>query len=76
MGMTLLVESHPACLEHVAGPAHPGRRILFLEGGYNTDAIADSSAACTRALAGTGTEGARTSGGPGMDVVEEVARLS
>ena len=55
--------------------APPGRRILFLEGGYNTDAIAASSGACARALAGVDADGERTSGGPGMEVVEEMGRL-
>ena len=50
----------------------PGHRILFLEGGYNTDAIAASSAASAAALLGVEHEGARTTGGPGMDVVELV----
>ena len=52
-----------------------GHRILFLEGGYDPDAIADSSGACALALAGADMVGERTSGGPGMDVVEEVGRL-
>jgi len=55
--------------------APPGRRILFLEGGYDTDAITASSAACAGALVGTGSPAPRTGGGPGMDVVETVARL-
>jgi acetoin utilization deacetylase AcuC-like enzyme len=53
----------------------PGRRILFLEGGYDTDAIAASAGACARALAGEDVQGERTSGGWGMDVVEEVSHL-
>ena len=53
-----------------------GRRIVFLEGGYNTDAIAASAAACARALAGLDVDGRRTSGGGGMDVVEAVRRLT
>jgi len=58
--------------------APPGRRILFLEGGYDPDAIADSSAACAAALVDTDcvTEGeAPTTGGPGLDVVDVVAGL-
>ena len=54
--------------------APPGHRVLFLEGGYNTDAIAASSAACAAALVGHDAAGARTSGGPGMDVVAAVRR--
>ena len=52
-----------------------GHRIVFLEGGYNTNAIAASAAACARALAGEDVDGERTSGGPGLDVVEQVNRL-
>ena len=51
------------------------RRILFLEGGYDPDNIADSSAACAAALAGVDHDAPRSRGGPGMDVVDEVARL-
>ena len=58
-----------------AAMAPPGRRILFLEGGYNTDAIAASSAACAAALVGVDHEGGRTAGGPGTEVVEEVRRV-
>ena len=54
--------------------APTGHRILFLEGGYDTDAIAASSAACAAALAGIEHEGVRTLGGGGIDVVERVAR--
>ncbi len=52
-----------------------GRTILFLEGGYDLNAIANSAAACAGALLGRDSLGARTSGGPGMDVVDAVARL-
>jgi acetoin utilization deacetylase AcuC-like enzyme len=55
--------------------APPGHRILFLEGGYNTDAIAASSAACAAALMGQDAQATRTSGGPGMDVVKAVRGL-
>jgi acetoin utilization deacetylase AcuC-like enzyme len=48
------------------------RCILFLEGGYETDAIAASAAACAAALVGADARGERTSGGPGMDVVDTV----
>jgi len=51
-----------------------GRPILFLEGGYDTDAIAESSAACAAALVGIDTDAPRTAGGPGLEVVEEVRR--
>ncbi|MDQ3643331.1 MAG: histone deacetylase, partial [Actinomycetota bacterium] len=52
-----------------------GHRILFLEGGYELDAIAGSAAACATALVGQETTEPRSSGGPGMEVVETVARL-
>ena len=55
-----------------AGLVPDGRCILFLEGGYDTDAIAGSAAACARALAGAEVDGRRTAGGPGMEVVETV----
>lgn len=54
----------------------PGRRIAFLEGGYDLDALAASSGACVAALAGEswvprGEE--PTSGGPGRSVVAAVS---
>ncbi|MGI8983672.1 MAG: histone deacetylase family protein, partial [Acidimicrobiales bacterium] len=52
-----------------AGLVPAGRRILFLEGGYDLDAIAGSSAACASALAGAELDGTRTAGGPGMEAV-------
>jgi len=58
-----------------AGLVPPRRVILFLEGGYDTDAIAGSAAACARALVGADVTGERTAGGPGMEVVDEVARF-
>jgi acetoin utilization deacetylase AcuC-like enzyme len=55
-----------------AGLVPAGRRILFLEGGYNTEAIAGSAAACARALVQGQVTGERTAGGPGMEVVDYV----
>jgi acetoin utilization deacetylase AcuC-like enzyme len=53
----------------------PGRRVAFLEGGYDLDALAGSAAACVAALAGERLEPEPpTSGGPGRDVVR-AARL-
>ena len=67
-----------ALSRQVAGLVPPGRTILFLEGGYDLDAIAASSAACAGALVGVDVElpagEEPTTGGPGMDVVDEVAR--
>jgi len=54
----------------------PGRRIVYLEGGYDLDALRDSTAACLSAMAGDPLHPERpTRGGPGRDVVDEVALL-
>ena len=53
--------------------APAGHRILFLEGGYELDAIAGSAAACAAALLGEDSAAPRTAGGPGMEIVETVA---
>jgi acetoin utilization deacetylase AcuC-like enzyme len=56
---------------------HPGRVIVFLEGGYDLDALRDGTAATVTALVGetiTPAE-APTSGGPGRDVVDAAAGL-
>ena len=56
--------------------APPGRRVLFLEGGYDLDALAASAGACVAALVGRDHRPEpATSGGPGMDVVEAARRL-
>lgn len=48
-----------------------GRRIAFLEGGYDLAALRDSSAACIGALAGLRiTPEATTSNGPGREMVD------
>jgi len=74
LGSLGLREGDYAALTHrCAGFAPAGRCILFLEGGYNTDAIAASAGACARALVGAGVDGERTAGGPGMEVVDTVA---
>ena len=59
-----------------AALAPAGRRIAFLEGGYDLDAVAASARACVGALAGADHRPeAPTSDGPGRDVVEAAARL-
>lgn len=56
--------------------APAGRRIVFLEGGYDLQALADSTAACVAGLAGTDLRPERaTSGGPGRDVVDAACML-
>ncbi|MFP5317937.1 MAG: histone deacetylase [Acidimicrobiia bacterium] len=56
--------------------APAGRCVLALEGGYALAALARSAAACVAVLAGAAAEPAEkpTAGGPGLDVVEQVAR--
>ena len=54
----------------------PGRRIVFLEGGYDLDALAASAAACVGALVGERlVPEPPTSGGPGHEVIDAVALL-
>jgi acetoin utilization deacetylase AcuC-like enzyme len=54
----------------------PGRRLVFLEGGYDLQAIADSGAATVGALLGERVHPEPpTAGGPGAVVVGQVAEL-
>ncbi len=56
--------------------APPGRRVAFLEGGYDLDALTDSTAACIASLAGETLHPERpTSGGPGRSVIDDVAMI-
>lgn len=56
--------------------APAGRRIAFLEGGYDLWAVVHSTAACLGALAGESVRPEpATSGGPGGEVVDAVARM-
>jgi len=51
-----------------------GRRLTFLEGGYDLDALAGGAAACVAALAGERrADEAPTTGGPGHDAVTAAA---
>jgi acetoin utilization deacetylase AcuC-like enzyme len=53
-----------------------GRRLVFLEGGYDLDALAASAGACLSALLGQHFEPEKpTAGGPGRSVVEAGVRL-
>lgn len=55
--------------------APPGRRLAFLEGGYDLDALALSAGACVAALAGVRWHPeAPSSGGPPAPVLAEAAR--
>jgi acetoin utilization deacetylase AcuC-like enzyme len=54
----------------------PGRTIAILEGGYDLQALTDSTAACVAALGGDPVcPEPATAGGPGRDVVDVVRRL-
>jgi acetoin utilization deacetylase AcuC-like enzyme len=56
--------------------APAGRRIVFLEGGYDLQALHDSTAACVAALAGEEVRPeAATSGGPGRESVDAALML-
>ena len=60
----------------LAALAPAGRRLAFLEGGYDLDALARSAGACVAALAGASYRPeTATSGGPGRSVVEAAALL-
>jgi acetoin utilization deacetylase AcuC-like enzyme len=53
-----------------------GRRVVFLEGGYDLDALATSAAACVGAMVGERLVAeAPTSGGPGREVVAAATLL-
>jgi len=62
-----------ALTSRVLGVSTPERRIAFLEGGYNLDALTETSAAVFSTLAGQTFETeAETNAGPGAHVVDEV----
>ena len=55
----------------------PGRRLVFLEGGYDLEGLAASAGACVGALAGADHRPEpASSGGPGAEVVAQVVALS
>lgn len=57
--------------ESIIGVVPKGRRIAFLEGGYDLDALRKSTASCVAALDGERYVTEReTSGGPGYEVVD------
>ncbi len=54
----------------------PSRRLLFLEGGYDLQALVDCTASVATAAVGAGTpRESATSGGPGTDIVDAVRSL-
>ncbi|MGH9126065.1 MAG: histone deacetylase family protein [Acidimicrobiales bacterium] len=60
--------------ERVFGLVPAGHQLALLEGGYDLDALADSAGACVAAMAGVAHRPEPpSSGGPGADVVAQVA---
>jgi acetoin utilization deacetylase AcuC-like enzyme len=60
----------------VVGLVPAGRRLAFLEGGYDLDALAQSAAACVGALAGEDLRPERpTTGTAGRAVIDQVRQL-
>jgi acetoin utilization deacetylase AcuC-like enzyme len=56
--------------------APPGRLVLFLEGGYDLDALRASTAACVAGLGGVDQRAEpATTGGPGREVVDAARRM-
>jgi acetoin utilization deacetylase AcuC-like enzyme len=55
----------------------PARVVVFLEGGYDLDALRDGTASTVAALVGEAADPveAPTSGGPGREVVDAAADL-
>jgi len=67
---------YAAITARLVGLAPRGRCIAFLEGGYDLEALALSSAACIGALAGAAVASEKpTSGGPGLEVVAAAREL-
>jgi len=62
---------YAAICARLTASAAPGRRIAFLEGGYDLAALGQSAAACTGALLGEKyAPEAQSNGGPGNNVVD------
>ncbi len=63
---------YAAMTARICSYAPAGRRIAFLEGGYDLDALSRSAAACVGALLGEDAESteAQSNGGPGGSVVD------
>lgn len=62
---------YAALSARIVATSKPGRRIAFLEGGYDLDALGDSAAACVGALLGEHhSPEAQTNGGPGNHIVD------
>jgi acetoin utilization deacetylase AcuC-like enzyme len=80
-GIRLQTPDYHALASAVASRARPGRLLLFLEGGYDLDALEGGSEATVRGAAAAGTELPETGPGPTgtaariLDYVTEVMRM-
>lgn len=75
-GLDLSAGDFADLTSELVGMVPKGRCIVYLEGGYDLDALAMSSGAALSALVGgTYRPEAATDGGPGRHVVDAVARL-
>lgn len=73
-GLALSSGDYADLTERLLSLAPPGRRLIFLEGGYDLEALADSAAATVGAAAGVSHRPEPvTRGGPGLDVVTTLA---
>ena len=70
--MGLSAGDYAALTRRVLTVAPPQRRIVFLEGGYDLEALAESTAAVLRQLVDDPLETeTETNGGPGSDIVDQ-----
>jgi acetoin utilization deacetylase AcuC-like enzyme len=75
-GLGLSSGDFGAMTTRLACVVEPGRVVAFLEGGYDLEALADSTAACLGALVGHGYRAEPpTSGGPGREVPTAALKL-
>jgi acetoin utilization deacetylase AcuC-like enzyme len=76
--MGLSAGDYAALTSRVLAISSPGRRVAFLEGGYDLEALAETSATVLSTLVGQTYETeAETNGGPGAHVIDEaVAHLA
>jgi acetoin utilization deacetylase AcuC-like enzyme len=75
-GLELSAGDYQLLTERLAALVPDGRRIAFLEGGYDLEALRASSAACVGALAGERVAAeAPTTGGPGREVVDAALKV-
>lgn len=67
---------YEAMTRRIVDHAKPGRRIAFLEGGYDLDALGHSTASCVAAMLGEsyGAE-SQTNGGPGNAMIDAAIEL-